>query len=164
LTPVSRFAVALKRAFKDQFKGGQIALEEKAAIEQQPRGIIKEGVKIGASHFTGPPVIRQPGSLEHVGLPQVIGVVGLPAIQVLIICDFELSGRKPPCLQCSMERGPAQEARGSHLHVLHNGDDALNRALWHLEFEFAGACYEFFRYGPHAPVCPGLVLKGFKAP
>ena len=62
-----------------------------------------------------------------------------------------------------MERGSSQQPRGGQLHVLHDGDDALDASLRHLKFELAGLIDELFGDGPYALIGTGFVLEGLES-
>ena len=106
--------------------------------------------------------IGEPGSLEHIGLPQVIGIIGFKAIQVVLVRERELSFGKSPGLEGSVKGRSAQQSWGSQLHVLHDGDEALDGSLGHLEFELAGLLDEIPGDGPDALIRPGFILEGLE--
>ena len=107
------FSVTLQSAFEDELQGGEISLEEEAAGEKKTGGIVDEGIQIRAAHFARVFGVGQPGPLEHVGLPQIIGIIGLESVQVLAIGDGEFSVGESFFLQGSVQGGSAQQPGGA---------------------------------------------------
>jgi hypothetical protein len=158
-----RFSVALKRSFEDELEGGQIPFEEESSVKEETGGIVDKGIETGSSHFAGAFGVGQPGSLEHIGLPQVVGIVGLEAVQIVPIREGEFSLGEASFLERPVESGSAQQSRGSQLHVLHDGDNALDGSFGHLELELAGLIDELLGDGPYALIGTGFVLEGLES-
>ena len=92
------FPIPLQSPLENQLESREISLEGKAAVEEQAGGIINKGIQIGASHFARPFWIGQPGSLEHICLPQIIAIAGLKTVQILSIRNAEFPFGQSPGL------------------------------------------------------------------
>jgi hypothetical protein len=71
--------------------------------------------------------------------------------------------RQPPFLERSVQGGSAQQSRRGQLHVLHDGNDALDGSLGHLKLELAGLLHELPGDGPYALIRTGFVLEGLES-
>ncbi len=133
-----RNAVLLERAPEDELERGQVPLEAPAAVEDESAVVVQERVQVGTTGLPRLVRIRQPGTHEHVGLPEVVGRGRFEAIEVLGVRDPGQPGREPGALERAMKRAASDQARLHGLRVLEDPQDPVERALGDVELELAG--------------------------
>ena len=132
-----RDAVFLERAPEDELQRRRVTLEAEAAVQAEPAVVVQERVQVGLPHTSRLSGVREPRSIDHVRLPQLVREVRLEAVEILRGLRLGTSTGDPVREQGAVHGAAARLPLGEQLEVLGDADDAVERALRHFPLERA---------------------------